>query len=76
MHTLHCIDKGYKDVVVYAGNTDVLVLLVSFCQRAEEFHKSNTFAYFVVQGGLKNVYDIKFLYSNIGLEFCDALPFF
>ena len=30
----------------------------------------------MVQGGSKNVHDITFLYSNIGLEFCDAHPFF
>ena len=31
-HTLHYIDKVYKEVVVSTGDTDVLVLLISFCQ--------------------------------------------
>ena len=61
---------------MYTGDTDVLVLLVSFCQRAENFHYSNIYAYFVVHGVLKHVYDVKSLCLNIGLEFCGTLHFF
>ena len=36
-HAIHCIDKCFSLVVIYTGDTDVVILLLSFCQKAAQF---------------------------------------
>ena len=42
-HMIHCVDTGYQNVVVYTGDTDVLVLLTSFRPMTKMY--SNVYAY-------------------------------
>ena len=74
-HALHCINQEYGNVIVYTGDTDVLILLISFCHKAHNFKFSNVFTYFVTQGTVK-VFNVKSICIDIGEIFCDALAFF
>ena len=74
-HAIHCINQEYVNVIVYTGDTDVLILLVSFCHKAHNFEYSNIFTYFVTQGTVK-VYSVKSIYMDIGAKFSNALAFF
>ena len=74
-HDIHCVDKSFSHVVIYTGDTDVMILLLSFCRKAAQFEYCNIYVYFAHQGNL-TVYDVKAICLNIGLSFCNALPFF
>ena len=72
-HTIHCVDRGYQNVVVHTGDTDVLILLISFRPMTKMY--SNMYAYFMTAGSLR-IYDVNALCLNIGIPFCGAIPFF
>ena len=57
----------------YTGDTDVLVLLISFRPMTKMY--SNVYAYFMTAGTLR-VYDVNALCLSIGIHICGALPFF
>ena len=59
--------------MVHAGDTDVLVLLISFRPMAKMY--SNVYAYFMAAGTLR-IYGVNALCLSIGIPFCGALPFF
>ena len=66
-------NTGYQNVVVHTGDTDVLVLLISFRPMAKMY--SNVYAYFMKAGTLR-IYDVNALCFSIGIPFCGALSFF
>ena len=49
-HATHNADQGYVNVVVYTGDTDVVILLIPFCQQSQHFAHSNTYTYFITHG--------------------------
>ena len=67
-HAIHCSDKGFSHVVIYTGDTDVMILLLSFCQKGVQLEYCNVYAYFAHQSIL-TVYDVKAICLNNGLSF-------
>ena len=71
-HAIHRSDKGF--VVIYTRDTDVVILLLSFCKETAQFEYCDVCAYFV-RKGILTVYDVNVICLNIGLSFCSAPPF-
>ena len=72
---IHCVRREYQNVVIYTGDTDVLVLFISFRHMAIMYENSKVYVYLMTAGSMR-VYDVNALSLNIGLTFCSALPFF
>ena len=72
---IHCVTREYQNIIVYTGDTDVLMLTISFRPMAASYDNSVVYTYFMTAGSLR-VYDINALSLSIGVTFCSALPFF
>jgi len=76
VHVNDALKKGARNILVRTVDTDVVVLLVSiFCQLHSAFSDFNIWVGFGI-GNHFRYYDINSICQNLGVQTCQALPFF
>jgi len=76
VHVNDALKKGAHNILISTVDTDVVVLLVSlYCQLYDTFSNCNIWVVFGT-GKHFRYYDISYICQNLGVQTCQALPYF
>ena len=75
-HINDSIEKGYNSVLVRTGDSDVLVILLSFMEYFLTKQPSFIMHVEIKTSGKRRVFNLYQCYTSLGTHICNAFPFF
>ena len=75
-HIDDLIDKGHKSVVVRTGDSDIIVILLSYLEHFLTKESDLDIFVEIKTSGKRRIFDMVKCYSSLGKNVCKAFPFF